>query len=212
MGQKNYWDGVYESYEVKKPQYDLWLDKYEDILKKSKNIPIIDLGCGFGNDTLYLKERGYKVISCDISEEALSRLSNFIENPIVKLFDLRDGLPFERCSARVIISDLSLHYFYWDETLRILKEIGRVLTDNGTLLLRVNSTKDINYGAGKGAELEENYYNVDGRLKRFFDRDRLEDLFKEWKIVHIEEYEMNRYKIKKVVFEVAAVHTNGLTE
>lgn len=202
--QKNHWNEIFKSYERNKPKYDLWLDKYEDILIKSKDIPIIDLGCGSGNDSLYLSERGYKVISCDFSEEALKRLSYFIDNPVIRLFDLRDGLPFEDNSARVVISDLSLHYFYWEETEKILKEIDRVLTDDGILLCRVNSIKDTNYGAGKGIELEKNYYDIEGSLKRFFDKEEIEKLFRKWKIHYISEYDMVRYEKEKIVWEVAA--------
>lgn len=202
--QKNHWNEIFKSYERIEPKYDLWLDKYEDILIKSKDIPIIDLGCGSGNDSLYLSERGYEVISCDFSEEALKRLSYFIDNPVIRLFDLRDGLPFENNSARVVISDLSLHYFYWEETEKILKEIDRVLTDDGILLCRVNSIKDINYGAGKGIELEKNYYDIEGNLKRFFDKEQIEKLFLKWKIHYISEYEMARYGREKIVWEVAA--------
>ena len=146
--QKEYWNKIYESILNQKPKYDLWLDKYESIIINSKDTPIIDLGCGFGNDTLYLRERGYEVISCDFSEKALKRLSNFIDDLDTRCFDLKDGLPFENNCAKVVISDLSLHYFTWNETQKILNEINRALTVNGVLLCRVNSTKDINYGVG----------------------------------------------------------------
>jgi hypothetical protein len=49
-----------------------------------------------------------------------------------------------------MIADLSLHYFSWDETKKIVNEIKRVLKEDGFLLVRVNSVNDTNYGAGKG--------------------------------------------------------------
>lgn len=206
--QKNYWDKIYKSIGDKKIKYDLWLDKYENILIKSKDIPIIDLGCGFGNDTLYLKERGYDVISCDFSEEALQRLSNYIDNLTIKCFDLKEGLPFESNSAKIIISDLSLHYFTWSDTEKILKEIDRVLMDDGILLCRVNSTKDINHGSGQGTKIEENFYDIDGNLKRFFNEEQLRELFKNWNIKYINELEMNRYKVSKILWEIAIEKCN----
>lgn len=48
----NYWNQLYESRNNQKPVYDLWLDKYAAILSTSNSIPIIDLGCGSGNNTL----------------------------------------------------------------------------------------------------------------------------------------------------------------
>lgn len=201
--QKEFWNEMFNSIENKKPQYDLWLDKYENILIKSKGIPIIDLGCGLGNDTLYLKERDYEVISCDFSEKALKKLSSYFDNLNIKCFDMLDGLPFENNSTRIIISDLSLHYFTWDDTEKILKEISRVLMKDGFLLCRVNSINDINYGAGKGIKIEENFYDIDGKLKRFFSEEELKKLFKGWDIQYIKESKINRYKSNKVMWEIS---------
>ena len=50
------------------PVYDLWLNEYKADLEKFKNTKFLDLGCGNGADTLYLIERGYKVISVDYSK------------------------------------------------------------------------------------------------------------------------------------------------
>lgn len=200
--QKNYWDNLYESKLNEPPNYDLWLDKYESILIKSKDTPIIDLGCGFGNNTLYLKERSYEVVSCDFSEKVLKKLSTFIDNLTTKCFDLKDGLPFQDNYTKMIISDLSLHYFTWDDTKKILKEIERVLKTDGVLLCRVNSTNDINYGAGKGIKLEENFYDINGNLKRFFNEEQLKDLFKDWEIQYINETQLNRYHLSKIAWEL----------
>jgi SAM-dependent methyltransferase len=164
---------------------------------------VIDLGCGFGNDTLYLTERGYQVISCDYSMEALNRLKYFIDKPEPRFFNMLDGMPFENDSARVLISDLSIHYFSWDETCRIIKDISRVLSHQGYLLCRVNSTKDVNHGAGRGIEIENNYFNVDGKFKRFFERTQILKLFTDWEILYLNEYEMNRYQEPKIVWEIA---------
>ncbi len=135
--QNKYWNELYQHQGNEKPAYDLWLDKYAAILAESKSIPIIDLGCGFGNDTLYLHERGYSVISCDFSREALKRLEYFIDKPVTLLFDMKERLPFENQSAKIVIADLSLHYFSWQETLEIVAEIKRVLKKDGYLLARV---------------------------------------------------------------------------
>lgn len=201
--QKEYWNKIYESIGENKTKYDLWLDKYEKILIESKNIPIIDLGCGCGNDTLYLKERGYEVISCDFSEKALTRLSDFIGNVNVRCFDMQDRLPFENNCVRVVISDFSLHYFAWNETQKILREINRVLMNEGVLICRVNSTNDINYSEGQGVKIEENFYNIDGHLKRFFNEEQLREAFKSWDILYINESNINRYKMSKTAWEIS---------
>lgn len=202
--QSRYWNELYQAQGSEKPVYDLWLDKYAAILAASKTIPIIDLGCGFGNDTLYLHERGYSVISCDFSSEALKRLDCFIDKPVTQVLDMKQRLPFENQSAKIVIADLSLHYFCWTDTLKIVAEIKRVLGKDGFLLARVNSVKDKNYGANQGIMIEENYYNVDGKLKRFFNKAQLDDLFQTWEVQYSNEYEMGRYKSAKILWEIAA--------
>lgn len=201
--QFNEWDKIFLSCGAKKPKYDDWLAKYLDYLDESKEIPIIDLGCGFGNDTLYLTERGYPVISCDYSIEALNRLKFFIEKPETRLVNMLDGLPFDNNIACVLIADLSIHYFSWDDTNKIINDISRVLIEDGYFICRVNSVKDINYGAGQGVKIEDNYYNVNGKFKRFFDQEQIEKVFKNWEIINLKEYEMNRYKDPKIVWEIA---------
>lgn len=202
--QCQYWEQRFLSEGAEKPAYDLWLDKYSTILSASNSVPVIDLGCGFGNDTLYLHERGYKVISCDYSSEALKRLKFFIDDPTTCLFDMKNGLPFESQSAKIIIADLSLHYFSWLDTQKIVADIHRVLEAGGYLLARVNSVNDTNYGASRGIVIEKNYYNVDGKHKRFFDRCQLENLLQTWEISYLTECAMGRYEASKILWEVAA--------
>ena len=197
------WDEIYRSMGNIKPEYDRWLEKYAGILQNSGDIPIIDLGSGYGNDTLFLSERGFKVISCDLSMEALKRLSHFIDQPVVRHFDMLTGLPFENGSAKVIIANLSIHYFPWKDTEMIMDEIRRVLDEGGYLLCRVNSTKNMPCYGGDGVEIEEGYYTLNGRNKRFFGRHHLERLFKAWEICHIEEYFFERFGSEKVVWDVA---------
>ena len=56
--------------------YDNWLDVFLDEINKCKT-PVIDLGCGSGNDTLYLIEKGKEVIPCDFSQNTIN---NIIKN------------------------------------------------------------------------------------------------------------------------------------
>ena len=125
--QQKRWNRIFEEYGTKRPVYDDWLDKYGEVFNESKDTPIIDLGCGSGNDTLYLHEQGYPVVSCDFAEAALQRLSHFLPNPVVRLFDLRSRFPFNNSAARIVVADLCLHYFSEAETTGIIAEIRRTL-------------------------------------------------------------------------------------
>lgn len=201
--QREYWNSQFEKNTSSKPKYDLWLDKYSDILKQSTDTHIIDLGCGMGGDSLYLSERGYKVISCDISDIALEKVKGTVPGSQTMAVNMLEGLPFGNSTAKIIVTDLSLHYFYWKDTIKIVDEIKRVLIPGGYLLGRVNSTKDINYGAGQGEIIEKNYYMVEGNMKRFFDKEQIEKLFSGWEFRHVSEYQMDRYKYPKILWEFA---------
>jgi SAM-dependent methyltransferase len=202
--QQERWNRIFDGYGTKRPIYDDWLDKYGEILSTSKDTPVIDLGCGLGNNTLYLYEQGYQVISCDFAEAALQRLSHFLPNPITRLFDLRSRFPFQDGAARIVVADLCLHYFSEAETTGIIAEIRRILGDGGWLFSRVNSVNDIYYGAGEGTAIEPLYYEQSGERKRFFDESSLRAFFAAWKVIALHECAMSRYGKPKMVWELAA--------
>lgn len=130
------------------PIYDLWLDEYKDILEVNKKNEILDLGCGIGADTLYLLERGYDVLSCDFSIEALKSIQDNIPNSKTLYLDMMKKFPIEDNTYSLIIADLSLHYFDNETTIHIMSEIKRILKNGGILLSRVASINDFNFGAG----------------------------------------------------------------
>jgi ubiquinone/menaquinone biosynthesis C-methylase UbiE len=121
-----------------------------------------------------------------------------------------DDLPFLNNTAKVIVADLSLHYFSWEKTKLIVQEISRVLVDSGYLLCRVNSVNDKNHGAGEGIPIEKNYYNLNGKLKRFFDTISLKELFSGWEITYLVETKLHRFEKKKVLWELS-VRKNKVT-
>ncbi len=198
------WDNVHSHYERKQIKYDDWLDLFERAISKCKT-PIIDLGCGSGNDTLYLIEKGKEVIPCDYSQNAIKNIqNNFPEVDRVECFDMTKGLPFENNFTDIIISDLSLHYFTEEKTFEILEEIKRVLKPNGILIFRVNSVRDVNHGAGEGIEIEPHLYETeDGRFKRFFDADDIRRFFSDWEELYLHEETMGRYELEKVLWRGA---------
>lgn len=189
---------------------DEWLDNFSDIIENCKT-PIIDLGCGSGNDTLYLINKGKKVISVDCSDYAIEKLKKNIPETTTVLHDMTTQFPFENDFVEVVIADLSLHYFSKEVTKRIISEISRVLTANGYLLIRVNSMNDTNFFAGQGKEIEKHFYLIDditkGNIqnpmeKRFFDEEDIREFFKDWDIEYINEENMDRYGNGKILWKV----------
>jgi len=192
---------MHTSYLREEIRCDDWLQQFENEIAACRT-PIIDLGCGSGNDTKYLITKGKAVIACDFSSRAIENIrKNFPEVYGAECFDITEKFPFEDNFTEMIIADLSLHYYSERVTAEVLEEIRRVLRPEGLLLFRVNSVKDFNHGAGKGTEVERHFYKTsDNRFKRFFDREDIFKFFSGWQILHLEEEEMLRYAQPKMLW------------
>ena len=83
MAFEEYWNKTFKKLACDKPAYDDWLDKYLDLIKKD-NGQILVLGCGTGNDSLYLDEKGFDVLSTDYSIEALNNTKRAVPNAKTK--------------------------------------------------------------------------------------------------------------------------------
>jgi SAM-dependent methyltransferase len=186
--------------------YEDWLDPWLPFLAETADsaLPVLDLGCGAGADSVALTGRGFRVIACDYSPSALALVAAACPGIETALVDLRETLPFAAGSARAVVADLSLHYFSSAATLGILCEIRRVLVDGGLFLARFNSLRDILHGAGRGRAIEENYFLHEGRYKRFFDARMMESLVAPgWEVLALVEKTTRRYADEKALWEFA---------
>ncbi len=190
------------------PAYDKWLDKYDEELKK-RNSEILDLGCGIGANTAYLLERGYTVLSCDISREALKNIEENIPNSKVLYLDMTKKISIPNNSYAIVLADLCLQYFCEEDTFHIVSEIKRILKPDGILLARVARTDDYDYGAGIGEMMEKNYYFEGNYYKRFFDDNDIERFFKDFGKLEYEKTSLIRdeetYQKPKQVYEIKVI-------
>jgi SAM-dependent methyltransferase len=181
-----YWNRAHSRFQGR-PRCDGWLEEHLALLRASAETPILDLGCGRGRDCQFLAEHKLPVVACDFSSVALRGCKQHFPAIQVVQLDLSRPLPFAQDTARVVIADLSLHYFWWATTVQIVTDLSRVLQPGGTLLCRVNSTHAVNY-AGQGVEVEQHYYDIDGHYKRFFTEHELCELFGAWTVSKLDRY------------------------
>lgn len=201
------WNNLHKNFaQNNKPKYDEWLDDFEPIISNIKT-EIIDLGCGVtGNNTLYLLEKGKKVISCDFAEEALNVVKG-IKGSKTLLFDMLEVFPFKDNFTDLVIADLSLHYFKEKDTKRIINEIKRVLKPDGYLFLRLNSTNSKEYKKiieNNEKEIESHLFFSKNMEKRFFDENDINNFFKDFKIIFMKEENMSRWCADKIIWKCAA--------
>ena len=118
---------------------DIWIDEYKKYFENKGKC--LDLGCGIGQYSKKLMEYGYNVISADISEIALKKVSEFNEN--IKKIDMSEELPFENNSIDLVFANLSIHYFSNEDTQKLMKEIKRILKNGGLFIGSVNGMQDM---------------------------------------------------------------------
>lgn len=183
---------------------DPWLVRWLPLIdERSEGRAVLELGCGSGRDTATLSAAGHRVIAIDLSPFELSAARALVPNAAFYCRNILDPFPVGETGAGVVVASLSLHYFLWIETLNLVQRIRQTLQPKGILLCRLNSTNDINFGAVGHEHVSENYFLVDGRPKRFFDRQSVNELFSEgWNVLNIEQVNIDRYALPKTVWEV----------
>lgn len=184
---------------------DPWLEPWVPLLHRyPKTAEILELSCGPGHDTWFLAQQGFhRITATDIAPEALTQTSQRVLAATVLHHDLNNPLPFADQRFDVVIASLCLHYFEWEKTLDIVRDIHRCLADDGLLVCRLNSTGDVHYGATGHREISPHYYEVDGQAKRFFDGGEVLSLFSSgWISLSMQERTIGRYEKPKVVWEI----------
>jgi SAM-dependent methyltransferase len=183
---------------------DPWLNRWRSLIAvHAGSSPVLELGCGTGEDSLVLASAGHRVVGIDLSAQAIAKAQQLVPFGEFHCQDIRAPFPIEAGDPGVIVASLSLHYFDWQETQVLVDRIGSTLGSTGILLCRLNSTNDHHYGASGHPQIAENYYSVYGEPKRFFDRRSVEALFGEgWRLRSMEEHVIYRYSSPKAVWEV----------
>lgn len=172
---------------------DIWIDEYRKYFESKGKC--LDLGCGIDQYSKRLMEYGYTVISADISEIALKKVSEF--NQHIKKVDMREEMPFEDSSIDLVFANLSIHYFSDEDTQKLMKEIKRILKKGGLFIGSVNGIQGYEKIKDTAIELERHYWFNKNKYVRLFDKEEIEKYLSIFKILNIEERETVRFKHKK---------------
>ena len=202
---KEYWDKGYweKNLQDNKTDFlkDSWMEKYSSEIEKVENKKAIDLGCGLGQDTKWLLNRGFDVLSCDISDVALEKLRELIPNSKTMQLNVKEKLPICDNFAGLINAKLSIHYFNMKDTIEIFKEIYRVLKPNGLFIGRVNSDQNEDYVKETTKEIEKNFYYDYDRYYRLFNKEQFDIFTKDWKVISLNENITVRLDRRKALWE-----------
>ena len=137
---------------------------------------VLELGCGNGKTAAVLVRTADEVVALDFSPKGLEACRNAVVSPKLELVrgDLR-FLPFAQASMDHIVASHVLGHLLEGERVEAMREIVRVLSPGGTLVLRAFSVRDMRCGQGRAIE-NNTFQRGTGIRNHFFDRDEIRAL------------------------------------
>ncbi|MBI3378351.1 MAG: class I SAM-dependent methyltransferase [Nitrospirae bacterium] len=111
---------------------------------------ILDIGCGYGRDSIFFGRQGFNVFALDYSHKALSILNRRIsasplkKNVVPIQYDICKGMPFDDGYFDAVYSFLLFPVGFSETEIEyIFSEIYRVLQHNGLFLACVRTGKEV---------------------------------------------------------------------
>jgi ubiquinone/menaquinone biosynthesis C-methylase UbiE len=153
--------------------------------KKHQVRKILDVGCGMGRHLLLLKNSGFDVYGCDISEKAIISCTKIIGKRKVKKCDM-SKLGFEDKTFDLVISTSVIQHAIMSKVKKTIKEFLRVLKDKGLIFIITLSTEDFSYKTGKeiAPYTKINTNQLDGKVPHYyFTKQKLLDVFSDFEII-----------------------------
>lgn len=192
-----FWDKEYESYSR------IWGDRPSELATvtvkylqnnrlNDKFLSILDIGCGYGRDCLYLaKILNCSVFGIDTSQNAIGKFKNFYEEPYTKAIQFRccDFMDLDQCKYDIVIASNLYQILHRKKREEFRKKINSLLKSEGLLILNNLSISDPEeYGRGKPCPDENNSFK-NSKYLHFCTKEELEEDFKFLSIKELYEHE-----------------------
>ena len=136
-----------------------YIDKFLDYLNERK---VLDIGCGVGNLTKYIWNKGFDVDGIDLSEEMLSIAKRRYNNINFYKMDMRNIILNKKYDG--IMLAYSLFHLTKQEVLEVLPKYYDLLNNNGKMLLILQCGKGesiIDEPLKEGIKMFINYYSLE---------------------------------------------------
>lgn len=164
------------------------------------NSIVCDFGGSNGRDSMYFLNKGHTVYLFDIADLAIkqaeekARLKGLKEKLTAQVIDAnKENIPVQNNFFDIFYSRLSIHYFYQERTVEILKDIFRVLKKGGTAYIVVKSPKDekeLSWLKSQSKEICNGIYNKNGLIQTRYTKEQYKEFLKK---AGIKDYKIRDY-------------------
>lgn len=164
-------------------EYDSWIEYLHKIWEKEGIRPelILDLGCGTGNITHRLAEKGYEMIGVDISEEMLMIAKKKAEesglNILYLLQDMRDFELYGTVDVIVCLCDGMNYITDPDDMAAVFRQANNYLNPGGLFIFDLNTEYKFKYILADhtfahteedAAYIWENFYDESEKMNEYY--------------------------------------------
>ncbi len=226
MEQYTYLPMIYDRL-MKDVDYSGWTEYIVNIFEKNNTFVnnILELGCGSGNITKHLLDKGYEVVAIDVSEQMLElaneKLKLYKDKIILVEQDIRE-LDFEvyEIDCVVAVNDTFNYILEDDELINIFNFVYTHLKQNGCFIFDISSPYKLKNILGNntyGETMEdlvylwENYFDYENDELtmdiNFFVRNKEDDAYMRFEETHIQKAH-EPSKLKRFLENIGFKHIN----
>jgi cyclopropane fatty-acyl-phospholipid synthase-like methyltransferase len=116
-----------------------------------KKLSFLDLGCGQGQDLLFMNKMGYKCLGIDSSLTAIGQIQEIIKKRKLKNIEVKHAsiadFDFSKKNHGIISLRNVLQYLEKKESLKLIKKAQKYVSQDGFIIVSAFTTEDSSYSA-----------------------------------------------------------------
>ena len=170
---------------------------------------VLDIGCGVGNLTKYILDKGFNVDGIDLSEEMLNIAKSKYDDINFLQMNMKDIILDKKYDG--IMLAYSLFHLTKQEVLEVLPKYYSLLNNNGKMLLILQSGKGeqvIDEPLKNGLKMFINYYSLE-EIREVLEDNKFKILYTDLKKPE-SEFELGNEKIIIICERITTVKTKEI--
>jgi SAM-dependent methyltransferase len=194
----NQWEQIYRNEGHVLPTPAPLVIRFADQLRERGARSILDLGCGSGRHTVYMRKKGFDVTGMDNAPTGLKLTTEWLQQEGLKadliLGNMRRPFPFRNDTFDALLSTQVIHHSLHADVIATAREIQRVVCRGGIILVSVPARKEIALGEDDSLEIEPDTFvptrgNEKGLPHHFFTLDEFRAIFPGFEVLDSQVFE-----------------------